>query len=84
MREERESEEIWREVGTWFHFSNIMERDSYGDPGMVVFGVHYAKRADCAPRFRQRFCNRISVLRIPIAAGNFDVQFPPYRPAPEL
>ena len=29
---------IWREVGTRFYLSNIMERDRYGGPGVVVWG----------------------------------------------
>ncbi|GFX13094.1 hypothetical protein TNCV_2357501 [Trichonephila clavipes] len=37
-----QSQLIWREVGTWFHPSNITEKDRYGDPGVVVLGKHYA------------------------------------------
>ncbi|GFS81186.1 transposable element Tcb2 transposase [Trichonephila clavipes] len=40
FRASRESQRqlILREVGTWFHRSNITERDRYGGPGVFVWG----------------------------------------------
>ena len=28
---------IWREVRTWFYSSNIVKKDHYGGPGVVVW-----------------------------------------------